>query len=298
MKSRVRKQTDYIVRLVTSTDSRDIERLIATAHNVDGSVSDIANHAALHFSRSCDRQHQGEAFWIAENDHRVVGCIGVEVHSPGVANVSHFGVALPAGRDPRELAETLLLTAFEHCRRFAFVKVLVTCPVARKWTMDVASRQAFQYARRARSGCGIEFYVNLYFDPAREATNATDGTNACSAVMDQDPAPDMAAHLERKLIRALAARCGKWCHPALDRAVHKLVVMLQQRTELPVQQWTNHVQAVLREHCGPAWEGACDAVDDQQIERLTNVAVSKLDQLRRIANRRGMWIQPTSVWYG
>jgi N-acetylglutamate synthase-like GNAT family acetyltransferase len=92
MKSRVRKQTDYIVRPATSTDSRDIEQLIAAAHNVDDRASEIANPLALRLARPHDQQREGEAFWVAENDHRVVGCIGVEVHAPGVANVSYFVV--------------------------------------------------------------------------------------------------------------------------------------------------------------------------------------------------------------
>lgn len=123
---------------------RDIDRLFAHYFNEDGSAG----------------------FWVAREDDRVVGMIGVQRRDENVAEVRRLRVH--PDRRRRGIGSLLMEQAIRFCREKGYLKVILDTRVEREPAVRLFQKFGFQLSRTRESDGRLlhDFYFDLYRDPA------------------------------------------------------------------------------------------------------------------------------------
>lgn len=128
--------------------------------------ADIDNIFEAYFDE--ERHH----FWVAEQDGRILGMVGVGSDEAHTAEVRRLRV------DPQHqdgpIAERLLETALNHCKANGYLKIRLDTRYEKSAAVDHFDRVGFQHTR-TRTAPGkevLEFYLDLYRQPHDEADSA------------------------------------------------------------------------------------------------------------------------------
>ena len=95
--------------------------------------------------------------------------------------------------------------------------------------------------------------------------------------------------LERRLDRTLQRVCDGRYYPALRPCVPRLISALRRASDRPVQESPEPFHRIVRESCEPIGEGQLMLDDETALSQVTDRVLQRLDRLRRIALRRGLW---------
>lgn len=162
--------SDLHIRTFEPRDQSAVQRLFETgslAGQMKPSDSDTGSDIDLiHEAYLDDERHH---FWVAERDGQVVGMIGVMSDDEHTAEIRRLRVDRP--HQGTGIAEALVETALEHCRDHSYLKVRLDTTFEKDHAVDLFDRVGFQHTR-SRNVHGketLEFYVDLYRDPAQDA---------------------------------------------------------------------------------------------------------------------------------
>ena len=110
-------------------------------------------------------------FWVAELDGRVLGMIGVAGDGDS-AEIRRLRVEPDWQQSP--IAARLVETALAHCKRHAYLKVVLDTRYERGAALDLFERFGFQHTRSKNVNGKelLEFYIDLYRGPRREGQEA------------------------------------------------------------------------------------------------------------------------------
>lgn len=144
--------------------------LLSGRHDFNDTAADLDHMSDAYFSDPKDH------FWVAEIDGTIVGCVGV-AHEDSIAQIRR----LRARRDwpQRDIAQTLMDTALQHCRQHGFLKVVLDTHVEPEAAIALLDKCGFQFARnkQIQGKEVLEFYFNLYRkvepQPQRDVTSLT-----------------------------------------------------------------------------------------------------------------------------
>jgi hypothetical protein len=131
----------------------------------DRSPADLDDMEATYFSQP--ESH----FWVAQDNNRLVGMIGLIEREPHVAVIRQLRVA--RGWEDTGLCRRLVKTALRHSWLSGAVKVIIDAPCDANRAIQFLGQLGFQYTRaRARDGRElVEFYPTLYARPHDAATS-------------------------------------------------------------------------------------------------------------------------------
>jgi ribosomal protein S18 acetylase RimI-like enzyme len=109
---------------------------------------------------------EGNHFWIAELDGKVVGMIGVAKEDHHLAEIRRLRVA----RDLQThgVASILLDTALAHCKKFGYLKIVLDTRLSTQSdAITFLDRAGFQHTRTKNTQGKevLEFYLDLYRKP-------------------------------------------------------------------------------------------------------------------------------------
>lgn len=110
--------------------------------------------------------------------------------------------------------------------------------------------------------------------------------------------PPPVDHLETRLVRSLQHHAGTLCPDVFRSAMHQLVDSANQYVDRPVNEWRDQIRRTLRDYQGLTCDAWATPMSDDELERLTNVAEKKLEQVRRILRRTREWQTTPSPWFG
>ncbi|MEO0587471.1 MAG: GNAT family N-acetyltransferase [Planctomycetota bacterium] len=139
------------------------EGLLAGQVRANDTGADLDHVEAAYFDS--ERHH----FWIAELEGKVAGMIGVNADEEHTAEVRRLRVE-PGFVNPIEIAERLLWTAIDHCKRHGFLKVRLDTSFEKHAAVGLFDSVGFQHTR-TKTVQGkelLEFYVDLYRDPQQD----------------------------------------------------------------------------------------------------------------------------------
>jgi N-acetylglutamate synthase-like GNAT family acetyltransferase len=119
-------------------------------------AADMENIAEAFFSDPRDH------FWVAEIQGQVLGMVGVVHEERDVAEVRRLRVHKDWQNTP--MAERLIEMALAHCRKHAYLKVVLDTRFEQSAAMDLFTRFGFQHTRtKSLHGKELpEFYLDIY----------------------------------------------------------------------------------------------------------------------------------------
>ncbi len=162
---------ELVVASFEPADQSDVLSLY-TKGLVQGWVDPFDSAADLENIQQVYLSHPRNHFWVARVRGRVVGTIAVSHDRSHVAYIRRLRV----DRAWQEtcVANRLLETALEHCRKCGFLKIVLETHAYMARIIELLERYGYQHAR-SRHTTGqptLEFYLNLYRRTEDDETNA------------------------------------------------------------------------------------------------------------------------------
>lgn len=125
--------------------------------------ADVDNVQAAYLSE------EGNHFWVAELDGKVIGMIGVAKEDNHLAEVRRLRVDKEHQHEP--IATLLLDTALAHCKKHGFLKIVLDTRLnTQSDAIKFLDRAGFQHTRTKNTQGKevLEFYLDLYRKPDQQ----------------------------------------------------------------------------------------------------------------------------------
>lgn len=150
-----------VVRSFAQSDTDQVSKLYADGL-LAGQIAPNDSGADLDYIHEAYFDNERHHFWVAEQDGRCVGMIGVASDEEHTAEIRRLRV------DPQfqetSIAAKLLETAIGHCKHHGFLKIRLDTRFEKEEAVDLFDRVGFQHTRtRPTPGKEtLEFYLDLY----------------------------------------------------------------------------------------------------------------------------------------
>lgn len=127
-----------------------------------GQIAPNDSGADLDYIREAYFDDERHHFWVAVQDGRCVGMIGVASDEDHTAEIRRLRVAKHL--QGTGIAAKLLETAISHCKHHSYLKIRLDTRFEKDEAVDLFDRVGFQHTRtRATPGKEtLEFYLDLY----------------------------------------------------------------------------------------------------------------------------------------
>lgn len=137
-----------------------------------GQIAPNDSGADLDYIREAYFDNERHHFWVAEQDGRCVGMIGVASDEEHTAEIRRLRVAKDL--QGTGIAARLLETAISHCKHHGYLKIRLDTRFEKDEAVDLFDRVGFQHTRtRPTPGKEtLEFYLDLYRKEDEEDSQA------------------------------------------------------------------------------------------------------------------------------